>query len=331
MNNWYNKVIMLIELAAAAAKKTQKFLFPCKENNQRAGIFAGNFLTFFLISILVLKVFALSFLVYFPKSSYFADITKTALVQLTNEERAKLGLPALTENPVLDRAAYLKAQDMLNSGYFSHFSPAGTSPWYWFKLSGYNYRYAGENLAIGFLDSSEVNDAWIDSPSHKANILNNKYKEVGIAVVTGNFQGAQTTIVVQLFGSKQQVLGAKTVTPVQTAEKAKVEPAVAATGVPGADLPSYEKVLGTQDSREGLKFNFMSFVAEDYYDFLQYAIYSSIIFIILLLSANLFLNFDFQHKDLFLKAAAFVGLLLIFVAFDKGVLLDLIPHSLSIY
>jgi hypothetical protein len=322
---------MLIELAAAAAKKIKVFLFPCAENNQRAGIFAGSFLTFFLISILVFKVFALSFLVYFPKSSYFADITKTALVQLTNEERAKLGLPALTENPVLDRAAYLKAQDMLNSGYFSHFSPAGTSPWYWFKLSGYNYRYAGENLAIGFLDSSEVNEAWIDSPSHKANILNNKYREVGIAVVTGNFQGVPTTIVVQLFGSKQQVLGAKTVNPVQTRENPKVETMATVAGQPGAELPSYEKVLGTQDSREGLKFDFMSFVAQDYYDFLQYAIYSSIIFIILLLSANLFLNFDFQHKDLFLKAAAFIGLLLIFVALDKGVLLDLIPHNLSIY
>ncbi|HOX29541.1 MAG TPA: CAP domain-containing protein [Candidatus Paceibacterota bacterium] len=326
---------MLLELAAAAAKKTKIFLFPCKENGQRAGIFAGPFLMFFLIAVLVLKVFAASFLVYFPKSSYFADITKTALVQLTNEERAKLGLPALTENPVLDRAAYLKAQDMLNRGYFSHFSPAGVSPWYWFKLSGYNYRYAGENLAIGFLDSSEVNDAWIDSPSHKANILNNKYKEVGIAVVTGNFQGANTTIVVQLFGSKQQVLGAKTVNPAVNQEKpnlaSELQKKYPESGEPKASVPSYEQVLGTQDSREGLKFNLMSFVAKDYYDFLEYIIYSAIIFIILLLSANLFLNFDFQHKDLFIKAAAFVVLLLIFVALDKGVLLDIIPHTLSIY
>ncbi len=321
---------MLLQLAATAVKKTKIFLFPCKENGQRAGIFAGPFLAYFLIAILVLKVFAASFLFYFPRSSYFADITKTALVQLTNQEREKIGLTTLTENPVLDRAAYLKAQDMLNNGYFSHFSPKGVSPWYWFKLSGYNYHYAGENLAIGFLDSSEVNDAWIDSPSHKANILNNKYREVGIAVVTGNFQGAETTVVVQLFGSKQQVLGAKTVTPAPAATLDKTVPAgqpASATPV----LPSYEKVLGTQDAREGLKFDFLSFVSQDYYVFLQYIIYASILFMILLLSANLLLNLDFKHKDLFFKAAAFVVLLVVFVAIDKGVLLDLIPHDLNIF
>lgn len=327
---------MLLELSATAAKKIRMFLLPCKENRHRAGIFAGNFLVYFLVAILVLKVFSASFLYFFPKTSYFADITKTALIELTNDERQKTGLTPLTENPVLDRAAYLKAQDMINSGYFSHFSPTGISPWYWFKLSGYNYRYAGENLAIGFLDSSEVNNAWIDSPSHKANIVNDKYKEIGIAVVKGKFQGAETTIVVQLFGSKQQVLGAKTVNPVSNTIKNTAANPAGKTSTPDSsdklnpELPSYEKVLGVQDRREGLKFDLFSFFARDFYAFFEYLIYGSVIFMILLLSANLMLNFDFKHSDLFFKAVAFVALLLLFVAIDKGILLGLIPHDIII-
>jgi hypothetical protein len=140
-----------------------------------------------------------------------------------------------------------------------------------------------------------------------------------------------------MFGSKQQVLGAKTVSPATVAAPKVINgspeiPVVATEPAPKTPvLPSYEKVLGSQDAREGFKFDFLSFVAQDYYNLLQYAIYASILFIILLTFANLLLNFDLKHKDLFFKAVAFVVLLLIFVAVDKGVLLDLLPHDLNIY
>ncbi|MFA0783493.1 CAP domain-containing protein, partial [Fervidibacter sacchari] len=89
-----------------------------------------------------------------------------------NAERRERKLPPLSENPILNQSAYLKAKDILDKDYFSHFSPDGLSPWYWFKLSGYDYQFAGENLAIGFLDSKEVHDALMSSPTHKQNILN---------------------------------------------------------------------------------------------------------------------------------------------------------------
>lgn len=317
---------MFKEYLHSLAERTKVFLFPVKENSFRARVFSGNFLAYFLVAVILIKLVSAAFLAYFPKNGFFADITKTALVEMTNIDRQKLGLTVLKENPVLERAAYLKAQDMLKNGYFSHMSPAGVSPWYWFNLSGYNYRYAGENLAIGFLDSSEVNQAWLDSPSHRANLLNDKYKEIGVAVLTGDFQGAETTIVVQLFGSKQPVLGAKVNSGiVASSPRQEVKKEVQ------ANLPAYEKVLGSIDEKKGAKFDFLSFLTGDFFVLVRNGIYASVILVILLLLTNLMLKFDFQHKDLFLKAAFFIVLLLFIAAVDKGVILQLIPHNFGIF
>src|SRR6185436_7850636 len=98
----------------------------------------------------------------------------------------------------LNKAAMAKAQDMVKNGYFAHESPQGISPWYWFKQAGYVYKYAGENLAVGFVDSKTVYDAWFNSPSHKANLLNKNYTQVGTAIVSG-FDG-NSIVVVQEFG-----------------------------------------------------------------------------------------------------------------------------------
>lgn len=325
-------MIMLIELAQIFVQKTKVFLFACKENHYRAKIFSGNFLVYYFFAILAMEIVLFSFFVYFPKNSFFADITKNSLITFANNSREGSGLQPLTENPVLDRAAYMKAQDMLKNEYFAHSSPSGLNPWYWFKLSGYNYRFAGENLAIGFLDSGEVHEAWLDSPSHKANILNNKYKEIGIAVLKGTFQGAQTTVVVQLFGSKIPVLSGKTIAASSTAQNMN-KPGVSATAKKEtpAVLPSYDKVLGASSSDNNFIYNLFSFIAYDYGDFLRKIIYCSIIFVILLLLVNFFLKLDLQHEDLLFKAMAFVILLLIFSFIDKEAAISIIPHNLAIF
>jgi hypothetical protein len=90
---------------------------------------------------------------------------------------------------------------MLAKGYWAHFAPDGTSPWSFFLKFGYKYKYAGENLARDFSDASSAVNAWMNSPTHKENILNPNYKEIGIGVVEGNLAGADTTIIVQFFGS----------------------------------------------------------------------------------------------------------------------------------
>ncbi len=94
-----------------------------------------------------------------------------------------------------------KAEDMLTNNYFSHTSPAGITPWKWIEDADYDYNYAGENLAMDFTSAEKMNDAWLTSPTHRANILNEKYKDIGVAVKEGVINGRATIVVVQMFGS----------------------------------------------------------------------------------------------------------------------------------
>ena len=134
-------------------------------------------------------------------SSWLVGAVLPAIVtDLTNQERANLVLPLLKRNPILDQAAQLKANDMVINGYFAHNSPTGITPWYWFGQVGYLFTYAGENLAVHFSDSDEVVSAWMASPTHRANIVNSNYTEIGIGTARGIYQGYETVFVVQLFG-----------------------------------------------------------------------------------------------------------------------------------
>ena len=130
-----------------------------------------------------------------------STILPSVIVDLTNGEREDQTLGILTRNTTLDEAASLKAQHMADGEYFSHYSPEGVSPWYWFGEVSYNFVHAGENLAIHFTDSSEVVDAWMDSPTHRANILSGNYTEIGVGTAVGTYEGFNTIYVVQLFGT----------------------------------------------------------------------------------------------------------------------------------
>jgi uncharacterized protein YkwD len=123
------------------------------------------------------------------------------VVELTNEERVDNQSAPLRRNDTLDRAAQLKAEHMAKHEYFSHFSPDGVSPWHWFREAGYVYAHAGENLAVHFTDSAEVVEAWMDSPSHRQNIVDSRYTEIGVGTAKGTFDGYDTVYVVQLFGA----------------------------------------------------------------------------------------------------------------------------------
>ena len=128
-------------------------------------------------------------------------ILPAVVVDLTNKERSVNAAPQLVRNAVLDTAAMMKAEDMAKNSYFSHDSPTGVTPWHWFTAAGYPFVHAGENLAVYFTDSSEVVDAWMASPGHRANIVNADYREIGIGTARGKYNGYDTIFVVQLFGT----------------------------------------------------------------------------------------------------------------------------------
>lgn len=129
-------------------------------------------------------------------------LTEQQILDLVNNDRLSHGLSSLALNPTLNLAAQAKAEDMLKEKYFAHTSPAGATPWYWFKSMGYNYTFAGENLAEGYSDATDLEKSWMASPTHRANILSPLYHELGLAVV--NFEN--TSLVVQLFGSRDSKL-----------------------------------------------------------------------------------------------------------------------------
>jgi hypothetical protein len=176
---------------------------PRESNNQKAKLLHSSSLT-----IITLFFIAYQLLINFVPQlaprilGFAANISPSEVIRLTNEKRAQAGLPALTENSTLSQAAMAKGADMLNKGYWAHVAPDGTQPWSFFNNFGYKYRYAGENLARDFSNPASAVEAWMNSPTHRENLLSGKYKEIGIGVVEGNLAGVDTTIIVQFFGTK---------------------------------------------------------------------------------------------------------------------------------
>lgn len=132
--------------------------------------------------------------------AYASNMTIADLFHATNTSRTTSNMKALTLNSTLNTSAQLKANDMVAKDYWAHNAPDGTQPWYWFDQAGYTYATAGENLAYGFSTGTEVETAWMNSPSHSANILGD-YEEVGFGIASSaNFQGGQYTVVVAHYG-----------------------------------------------------------------------------------------------------------------------------------
>lgn len=191
-------------------RRLKKLFVPYRKNNYRAGILDLPFLAFlvitFLLSQLSLNVVAM---VHPGVLGYASDITPQRIVELTNIKRVEKGLQPLEINKTLSQAAQLKAGDMFAFDYWSHESPSGREPWEFFHQAGYGYRVAGENLARDFMEAEDVVDAWMESPTHKDNIVNPKYQDIGVAVVNGTLGGIKTTLVVQFFGTPSQPTVAK--------------------------------------------------------------------------------------------------------------------------
>ena len=175
---------------------------PHEGNNHRAKALHHDALFAY---VLLLMVFNLGIRVLHTAApdilGYATDIRVDQLLQDTNAKRAEAGLSALSLNETLSQAAAGKAADMFANNYWAHTSPQGKTPWDFIIASGYKYTLAGENLAKNFQTSSGVVNAWMESPTHKANIVKSGYKDVGFAVVNGVLNGEETTLVVQMFGT----------------------------------------------------------------------------------------------------------------------------------
>lgn len=118
-----------------------------------------------------------------------SDISRATVIDQMNLRRAEAGFPPLREDARLDQAADDRITDMEEQGYWAHFSPDGASPFRWLKPHGYDFRYAGENLAAGFDTAEVLVDAWMESSGHRANILSPIYQDCGVSIVEGSTLG----------------------------------------------------------------------------------------------------------------------------------------------
>ena len=183
------------------------YFIPHKNNDHKPHFLRKKSLAFIVSCLIVVEIaFIASTLSFFRNSDFLAAVLPSVLVSLTNENRTSYKVTPLAVNPLLTRAAELKAEDMAARGYFAHTSPDGVSPWYWLDLVGYSYFYAGENLAVNFFESKDVSDAWMKSPAHKDNVVNKNYSEIGIATARGMYKGREATFVVEFFGEPAYVI-----------------------------------------------------------------------------------------------------------------------------
>ncbi len=176
----------------------KKFFVPSEKNHHTPYLLGRYALIIYIIVILLFNFVATQL--------NFANVTASfeiqALLQEHNNERLKRGLESVQINPLLSSSAYQKGIAMLNSNCWSHYCPDGKDWRDYFVEGGYDYLHAGENLAEGFSTVSGVMSAWMNSETHRANILNREFKEIGFAVITGNYQGKENnTIIVVHFGT----------------------------------------------------------------------------------------------------------------------------------
>ncbi len=221
----------------------KKYFIPNEENDHRPYVLRAQSMVRILSVVLFLEIiFLVQILFVFPKTNYFASILPSVVVDLTNKERSDNKEAALTTNKLLVEAATMKAEDMVKRGYFSHESPDGNAPWEWIKKTGYQFAYAGENLAINFFDSKDVVDAWMNSTSHRANMLDAHYTEIGIGTARGMYKGREALFVVQFFATPSTTVnGEKTVSiPVLRGETSALSNSPSVAGVAVSNSPTVE-------------------------------------------------------------------------------------------
>jgi len=213
--------------SGGVTKTLNLYFIPHADNNHRPFIIRPGALKFYSLVLILTKLAVTAFLyLSYPSVGFFSSATASNIVNLTNSSRQSSSLGTLRTNEALNRAAYQKAQDMVANNYFSHDSPAGTKFWNWIQGSGYRYSNAGENLAMDFNSAESVHNALMASTSHRANILNPKFTEIGVSIITGKINNKETMILVEMFGTPKQT--ATTTTPVVTekpAEQPKEQPA----------------------------------------------------------------------------------------------------------
>jgi len=243
---------MVYAIITKVKKTLKKYFIPHEGNDHKPHMLRTEKALIVLSIVLVVETLFLAQIFVIGKGTNFlAAVISSVIVDKTNEERINFDLNSLVSNNLLELAAQLKANDMAKKGYFSHNTPEGFTPWYWLERVGYSYSAAGENLAVNFTDSEDVVNAWMDSPGHRANILKDKYTQIGVATAKGEYKGRQAIFVVQYFGTPS-VAAAQTA-PTQQVATQTPEPTPAPTPVAETKPSTTEQVASEATKNEPIE------------------------------------------------------------------------------
>jgi hypothetical protein len=220
-------------------KQLKHAFIPHEGNDYKPGLFEYGAITSVLVVGIAFFMSSLAVNRFVVRTDQGAAVYASVLVDLTNKARSVHNQSDLTISETLTKAAQMKADDMASRQYFSHTSPDGTTPWYWFQKAGYNFVYAGENLAVDFTQSADVENAWLASPKHKENIIDPRFREIGIATKTASWQGRETTFVVQLFGTPASMV-------YESEEYGKTETSGSVLGTDTIKVASAAETVGAQ-------------------------------------------------------------------------------------
>ncbi|MGB0757080.1 MAG: CAP domain-containing protein [Patescibacteria group bacterium] len=180
------------------------YIVPHDGNNHHPKALRPKALTTYVVAILIVKIFVTASLFFlYPNTGYVNSKISDDLYALTNQARLEAGLEQLQINEHLVSAARSKTEHMIAEGYFSHISPDGRKPWQFIDTTQYSFSHMGENLAMDFSSADVVHSAFMNSPTHRDNILHKEYTEVGMAVLVGDLFGRETIVLAQFFGKEQ--------------------------------------------------------------------------------------------------------------------------------
>lgn len=301
-----------------AIKKIHHWTIPYAGNNYKPHTVRHKTLAIYSGALIGVKIFILALLFFsYPNPAEFSTITVNHIIGLTNQARGDAGLSVLKHNSVLDLAAQKKVADMFKNDYFAHTSPQGIKPWHWFNEVDYNYTFAGENLAMNFIDAEGAVAAWLDSPTHRDNILSKNYEDIGVAVAIGIIDGLETTLVVQLFGKTYLQVQGESFGPTS----APIEAEQVAGPINIVEEAAQKEIKLEEKNQKGLMAKII-FYSERFFIVL-------LGFIILNLILTIIIRVEIQHKPI-IAHSLFVIFLALTMIFMKFHFIEQVGHAINI-
>lgn len=315
--------------------KVHHTIIPHQHNNHYPHIVRPKALVTYSAALILLKLFVTGVLfITFPNPAKLSQEIINTILHLTNESRTDAGVSPLSINPALAAAAELKANDMVAKDYFSHYTPEGNPPWIFIDETKYPYSVAGENLAMNFTSANTVHSAFLASPSHKRNILDPRFNEVGFAVARGEINGAETQVLVEFFGKAITPLPASEVA-VTTSETSETQEPIKPSTVYKEEPPT--SVAGLTQEADNFQYSNELLVftndqahesfAVTVYRWSNYLFLFFLAFLLVSLAINVIVRVHIQHGHLVVQTLLVIllvtGLLYIRVHFLEGIPLEL--------